>query len=457
MAGDAQIERLPGESISELLRRKEEAKLSEKRASWAQWEQQRTQRRDSFGVSNRRKSTANSSGGDSGASTPAESRRSSHSVLGAAKGVSGTATGNKRPAEEEGRKISMSTLPKMKRKNLVASPQSSDRASSASGEDGIETTDEQHPPKWYVDLKAPQGRKALADDAGALPLLENLRDEIKKGNVIAVREKLHQCPFTQVNEVLLKKTRTLDAIGLPAVFDGTNPATGQPWPYDVCADAKELYNKWCRKIFAIDLLRGIQLHHKAAKKDGSKKGGDSIIPGYAGKVKAQVFGENGLLNGQWFPLQLTTVRDGAHGATQGGISGKQGEGAYSCIMAGDSGYPDIDNGDEVRYCGTDSTDGTVTDRTQMLMDNMNNDRPVRFIRRANLHSQWAPTVGYRYDGLYDVKDFEVLKVIDNPRAARHRFRLVRREGQDPIRGGKGPEARPTEQEIARYQEDKRFR
>lgn len=447
MAGDDHIQRLPGETISQLLKRKEEAQLSEKRASWAQWEQQH-QRRDSMSVSTGRPSTANSSGGNSGASTPTESRCSSHSVSGTTKE---TAAGNKRPAE----RINMSQLPKIMKKTSVSSPQSPDRASS--GDDGIEATDEQHPPKWYVDLKAPQGRKALGVGAGALPLLEGLQGDIRKGNINSVRDRLHHCPFVLVNESLLKKTHMLDAAGLPAVFDGTNPATRQLWPYDVCADAKELYNKWCRKIFEIDLLRGIDLTGKSSKREGGKKGGDSLIPGYAGQVKAQVFGENGLSNGQWFPLQLTTIRDGAHGHTQAGVSGKRGEGAYSCIMAGDSGYPDIDNGDEVRYCGTDSSDGNPTHSTQMLIDSMNNGRPVRFIRRANLHSDWAPTVGYRYDGLYDIKDFEVLKVTGNPQAARHRFQLVRCEGQDPIRGGKGPEARPTEQEIKRYREDKRFR
>ena len=126
-------------------------------------------------------------------------------------------------------------------------------------------------------------------------------------------------------------------------------------------------------------------------------------------------------------------------------------------MTAQSGYPDEDNGHEVQYCGTDSENGLPSERTQMLLDNIKSRNPVRFIRKSTLKSEWAPQVGYRYDGLYDVKSFEILVAPDQPKAARHRFRLVRREGQDPIRGGSGAAARPTEQEVHRYKQDKRFR
>ena len=360
----------------------------------------------------------------------------------------------KRPAATETpqqeRKISFSTLPKIQKKTSVASPQSPDRAEIS--DSAIVVEDEERPPRWYKTEPMPSTRKA--QEADVLTLLQRLNRTIGKHNVDNTRDTLHELPFVQVNKSLLKGNRMLhDGPGLSALF-----SPNSTWPYDIRADAKETYNKWCRQIFETDLLRGILLKASTnSKKEGGNRNQDKIIPGYAGKVDFHAYGNNELSNGQWFPTQLTTVRDGAHGATQGGISGKRGEGAYSCIMTGQSGYPDQDNCEQVHYCGTDSNDGNVTDRTQMLLDSMNNNRPVRFIRKSTLQTPWAPAIGYRYDGLYEVKDFEILKFDDNPKAARHRFRLVRCPGQDPVRGGAGPESRPTEQEIRRYKDDKHFR
>ena len=78
-------------------------------------------------------------------------------------------------------------------------------------------------------------------------------------------------------------------------------------------------------------------------------------------------------------------------------------------------------------------------------------KPVRLIRSHKLgsKSKFAPTHGFRYDGLYDVRSFENLDGEHSPRQ-RHRFTLIRCKGQDPIRGGDGPERRPTEQEVEEY-------
>jgi len=57
-------------------------------------------------------------------------------------------------------------------------------------------------------------------------------------------------------------------------------------------------------------------------------------------------------------------------------------------------------------------------------------------------SKYAPEKGIRYDGLYDVIDWEILK----PETAAHRFHLRRQSGQDPIRYI-GVEKRPTNREI----------
>ncbi len=188
------------------------------------------------------------------------------------------------------------------------------------------------------------------------------------------------------------------------------------------------------------------------KKDGLKTT-DSINPDYAA-VSAKYHGNGDLLNGQWWPTQLCALRDGAHGSSQAGISGSSGDGVYSCIMSGGHDYPDVDNGDDVLYCGTDSDNSSPTAFTKLMIDSVNK-KPVRVIRSHNLVSEYAPLVGFRYDGLYDIVSSENL---DEPRSVRqrHRFHLVRQTGQDPIRGGEGPERRPTEQECIEYDRHQRF-
>ena len=56
------------------------------------------------------------------------------------------------------------------------------------------------------------------------------------------------------------------------------------------------------------------------------------------------FGHNGLTVGQWWPYRICALRDGAHGATQGGIAGSAKDGAYSVVVSGKShGSPPIDS------------------------------------------------------------------------------------------------------------------
>jgi hypothetical protein len=49
-----------------------------------------------------------------------------------------------------------------------------------------------------------------------------------------------------------------------------------------------------------------------------------------------------------------TVRDGVHGAAQGGIYGKAGKGAYSIVLSGGNHYSDVNKGDTIWYSGTDA-------------------------------------------------------------------------------------------------------
>lgn len=52
------------------------------------------------------------------------------------------------------------------------------------------------------------------------------------------------------------------------------------------------------------------------------------------KRPANVVGHNGITVGQWWPFRMCMTRDGAHGASQGGIDGGEKSGAYAIVVAG---------------------------------------------------------------------------------------------------------------------------
>ena len=118
-------------------------------------------------------------------------------------------------------------------------------------------------------------------------------------------------------------------------------------------------------------------------------------------------------------------------------------------MSGGGDYPDEDHGDTVLYCGTDSTTGRPSEYTSHMLESERNGTPVRLLRSHNLRSQYAPQYGFRYDGLYDVVSHEIM----DSNKQRHRFRLVRQEGQDPFRGTE-PAKRPTQREVDELLKDR---
>ncbi|EME82997.1 uncharacterized protein MYCFIDRAFT_215158 [Pseudocercospora fijiensis CIRAD86] len=327
---------------------------------------------------------------------------------------------------------------------------------------------DRQPPKWYGRLKAITKRDA--GHGNVQVLLERLKEKIGKIKKLSrdagterelneLREMIHKVFFIEVTPQLLRNLRMLhNNDGLPQIFDHRYDDK-VPWPYDVKADAEELYNKWCARTFEIDLLRGIKVGKpKTAKDKGSSDRLDPKFP----KVPSNYYGNGRLLNGQWWPTQLTALRDGAHGSSQGGIYGETGQGAYSVIMSGGvdkagNKYPDVDEGDHVQYCGTDN-DGPEkkpSDGTQRLIESYRLKTPIRLIRSSNADPVYAPEEGFRYDGLYEITGVEHIDAADSKRQ-RHRFTLQRKPGQDPIRSS-GPAKRPTQQELDAYKKDKTLR
>ena len=243
-----------------------------------------------------------------------------------------------------------------------------------------------------------------------------------------------------MTDVLVRDSKLLKNGGLPSIFDKSKC----DFPHDLCSDASALYTKWLNSDFDPDLLRGLE-HKSRSIPDGGARISRNLTPDYPLKIPASYVGGGSLTNGQWWPLQICLLRDGGHGAIEGGISGKPGGVAYSVIVT-NSGYSDVDNGDKIEYCGTSGHDKKPTAQTKMLLESAKRHTPVRVFRSASTKSgTYLPKKGIRYDGLYDVTGFEILHVD----SAMHRFTLVRQQGQNPIRHS-GVGARPNEKELATY-------
>ncbi|KAL2753149.1 hypothetical protein ACRALDRAFT_1072880 [Sodiomyces alcalophilus JCM 7366] len=127
------------------------------------------------------------------------------------------------------------------------------------------------------------------------------------------------------------------------------------------------------------------------------------------KRAAQVAGHNGLSVGDWWPMQIVALFNGAHGMIQGGISGHQSYGVYSVVVSGYYADLDKDLGDTIFYSGPGSHNhrnpNVAPSGTALLETSLADGGPVRVLRSASSgggDSRWAPPVGIRYDGLYQV-------------------------------------------------------
>ena len=103
--------------------------------------------------------------------------------------------------------------------------------------------------------------------------------------------------------------------------------------------------------------------------------------GYQFKVSHEYVGQGQLANGQWWPLQICLMRNEAHGELEASISGQSNGVAYSVVLS-DSGYANVDNGNNVEYCGTSSKTSTPSANTSMYLESTKRQVPVRLIRSA---------------------------------------------------------------------------
>lgn len=177
------------------------------------------------------------------------------------------------------------------------------------------------------------------------------------------------------------------------------------------------------------IMHGIAVH----KHDGKKN--NLLDPRYEHRKRdARNYGHNGLTVGQWFPIQLVALFNGAHGSAQGGIHGDKANGAFSILVGGKYDLLDTDNGNTLFYSGTGSCDNRDPDNpvpstqgTLALHASMRTRTPVRVMRAAGSSSSFAPSLGLRYDGLYIVE--EVI-LSENTKGGKYeKFKLVREPNQ----------------------------
>jgi hypothetical protein len=193
------------------------------------------------------------------------------------------------------------------------------------------------------------------------------------------------------------------------------------------------------------------------------------------------FGHGHLVNGQHFGSRGHLWLEGGHAEFLAGIAGSPEQGAWSVVMGlhdvkKKNVYADVDCGKIIYYMGTalapengedetvinvrDPADDTIdiddtkaTRGTKALIRSCHpppgeRRQPVRLFRSgkaAKIVPNKPPGKTYRYDGLYDVVDYEIL----NKRRLIYRFKMVRQKGQPPLRGLAEVEAKQAELEAKR--------
>ena len=270
-----------------------------------------------------------------------------------------------------------------------------------------------------------------------------------------MRDNLHQLEFydflsdNRNAKNLIDQSRLLENDAFSAVYEDNFPSL--IFPVDIRLDCQALYRKWTSSNYDPHLLRGITTK-QGSNKDGRNFRHHVLDKDYKFTVPCSYFGSGQLVIGQWWPLQICAVRDGAHGEMEAGIHGKTNEGAYSVVVSG-GGYANIDRGDTIEYCGTPGSKDTPSANTKHLIKSCELRRHVRVLRSAQLPADnlWRPAQGLRYDGLYAIDGWEILDVY----TAMYRFKMTRVAYQPAIRC-QGLGVRPTEVEICEHDRVKRL-
>ena len=279
-------------------------------------------------------------------------------------------------------------------------------------------------------------------------LLEN-PPGVRRRNLVTKLEDWVAAMFTLSisPQVLLEITNVNFLLGIESFLANHNKAFRRRinLPITIEEDLEILLRKWKTGDGSMVPNRGLL----------TRNGGVSIDKVYIHYRKADVYGNNNLVNGQRFRSRIQMMRDGGHTKPQAGICGNLNGGAYAIVM-GSYGeqqgrtYADIDQGNNIYYCGPsrksdDTETTTIGDQDNEIMQNMALDtrilersihtkNPVRVFRSSNqakiCGNRPSKHFGmYRYDGLYEAISY---KWLDKEEGVL-RVCLRRLAGQGPIR------------------------
>jgi hypothetical protein len=169
-------------------------------------------------------------------------------------------------------------------------------------------------------MKDPKKRQTITALSALKDCLSRCESESSSRNRQALekafdelRDHVHHAEFLAVDGAILVKLHLLDEDnGLSKIFA---PQSNFPW--DLKEDALQLYRRWADGKFEVSLLRGIV----TSKAKDDNRSADRLDPKWD-TVSPKYYGQGDLVLGQWWPTQLCTVRDGAHGSSQGGKSSR---------------------------------------------------------------------------------------------------------------------------------------
>lgn len=181
-------------------------------------------------------------------------------------------------------------------------------------------------PDWYatVDMRQNFSRGGLQDLKHLYTLLTYAINDAKAGRSMTsafnhISLKLQEMEFyPSLSPILVMKSRLLDENGFRAIFE--NRVQGFQFPYYLRADAEILSHKWTRGQIDPHLYRGLTTKSGKGQKDQDFTA-HVLDKTFEEKVSCNYVGAGDLVNGQWWPLQICALRDGAHGAHEAGIHG----------------------------------------------------------------------------------------------------------------------------------------
>lgn len=148
----------------------------------------------------------------------------------------------------------------------------------------------------------------------------NQTDKEYQQDLQKLRACIHLLPFSNVDRDIVRSSGIRRALV---------SLTGGEYrylelPIDIILDAESILTKWRNEDFDPALLKGIELSQTVKRGAGGGKKNTrrnthyKLEDGYPFKKNPQVAGHNGLIIGDWWPLQICALRDGAHGEMEAG-------------------------------------------------------------------------------------------------------------------------------------------